>query len=117
MDERVAEQPYAPSRVDLRAIIAGVGIMVGGVVLSVIGATAVSHYTPSPRSAPNNAVRPRIAGPIQRTAPPLELEAFMREKEERLHGRGVDRATGEPFIPIEEAMKAMAAEAPKGGRQ
>jgi hypothetical protein len=117
MDERVAEQPYAPSHVDLRAVIVGVGIMVGGVAIAVVGATAVSHYAPSPRSAPNNAERPAIAGPVQRTAPPLELESFLREKEARLHGRGVDRQTGERYIPIEEAMKAMAAGSTKeGGR-
>src|SRR5579884_3114361 len=111
MDERSANLPHAPSRVDLVAVGVGVGIMVAGMVLALIGATAVSHFAPSPRSAPNDAQRPKIAGPVQRTAPSLELDAFLREKERRLHGRGVDPRTHEPFIPIEEAMQQMVDEA------
>jgi hypothetical protein len=85
----------------------GVGIMVGAVALAVVGAWVVSSFVPSPRNAPNDATRPEIAGPVQQTAPPLELDAFLREKNERLGGRGTDRQSGESFIPIEEAMKAM----------
>jgi hypothetical protein len=108
MDENAPYLPHAPSRVSLVAIAAGIGIMVGGIVIALIGAWAVSRWVPSPLSAPNNAERPRIAGPVQRTAPSLELQSFRREKDERLHGRGVDRQTGEAFVPIEEAMKSMA---------
>ncbi len=108
MDEKAAYLPHAPSHVDLKAIAVGVGIMVGGIAIAIGGAWAASRFVPSTLSGPNNAERPRIEGPVQRTAPPLELEAFLREKNARLHGRGTDRATGEPFIPIEEAMQAMA---------
>ena len=107
MDEKAALLPHAPSVVDLKAVLAGVGVMVGGIAIALGGAWAASRFVPSPLAAPNNAERPRIAGPVQRTAPKLELEAFLREKNARLHGRGVDRSTGEPFIPIEEAMQAM----------
>lgn len=117
MDERSAELPHAPSTVDLVAIGVGVGIMVGGIGLAILGAWIVSLFVPAPREAPNNAERPAIAGPVQRTAPSLELEAFLREKDQRLHGRGVDRATGETFIPIDEAMKSLAGAAKgEGGR-
>jgi hypothetical protein len=115
MDEKSANLPHAPSMVDLPAIGVGVGIMVGGMVLAVIGAAVVSAYAPSPRSAPNNAERPTIAGAVQRTAPPEELAAFLHEKQLRLNGRGVDAKTGEPFIPIEEAMRAMAAASARTG--
>jgi hypothetical protein len=114
MDEQSALLPHEPSRVSLGAIASGIGIMVGGVALAVLGALAESHFAPSPRSAPNNAGRPRIAGAVLRTAAPLDLEAFLREKEARLHGRGIDRATHEPYVPIEEAMRAMAGEPAKG---
>jgi hypothetical protein len=103
--------------VALPAIAVGIGIMVGGMILAVIGAYVVSLYVPSPRSAPNDAVRPKIAGPVQRTAPSMELDAFLKEKEARLHGRGIDPQTHGPFIPIEEAMKAMVDEARHGGRR
>ena len=117
MDDKAAYLPHAPSMVDLLAVGVGVGIMVGGIVLAIVAAWWVSMFVPSPRSAPNNAERPEISGPVQRTAPSEELDAFLREKNLRLHGRGVDRATGEPFVPIDEAMKAMAAPAQgEGGR-
>ncbi|HZZ93788.1 MAG TPA: hypothetical protein VFE23_14600 [Usitatibacter sp.] len=109
MDEKAPYLPHAPSIVSITAIGVGVGIMVGGIALALAGAWTVSRFVPSPVNAPNNADRPRIMGAVQRTAPPLELDAFLREKNERLHGRGVDRQTGEAFIPIEEAMKTMAA--------
>jgi hypothetical protein len=112
MDENAPYLPHAPSNVNLVAVLAGAGIMVGGIAVALAGAGLVSRVVPSPVSAPNNAERPEIAGPVQRTAPSQELEAFLREKNARLHGRGVDRATGEPFIPIEEAMKSLAADRP-----
>ena len=114
MDENAPYLPHAPSIVNLVAVSAGVGIMVGGIALAVLGAWAISRFVPSPVSAPNNAQRPAIAGPVQRTAPSEELDAFLHEKDLRLHGRGVDRATGEPFVPIDEAMKAMAVAPPRG---
>ena len=76
--------------------------------LALAGAWTASRFAASPLAAPNNAERPAIEKPVQRTAPTLELEAFLREKNARLHGRGIDRTTGEPFIPIEEAMRQMA---------
>lgn len=114
MDENAPCLPHAPSHVNLVAVLAGVGIMVGGIGLAILGAWIASHFVPSPVSAPNNAERPAIAGPVQRTAPSQELDAFLHAKSLRLHGRGVDRATGEAFVPIEEAMKAMAGGQPQG---
>jgi hypothetical protein len=114
MDENAPYLPHAPSHVNLVAVLAGVGVMVGGIALAILGAWIASHFVPSPVSAPNNAERPAIAGPVQRTAPSEELDAFLHEKNLRLHGRGIDRTTGEPFVPIEEAMKAMAGGQPQG---
>ena len=116
MDERSANLPHAPSRVSLPAVLGGVGIMVGGILIAIAGAWAASRFVPSPTSAPNNAERPEIAGPVQRTAPSQERDAFLAEKNQRLHGRGTDRDTGEPFQPIGEAMKARAAQAPEQGK-
>jgi hypothetical protein len=111
MDEKAAWLPHAPSHVSVRAIVAAVGIMAGGVVLALAGAWIVLHFASSPAGAPGNAEPPRIVGPVQYSAPALERQALMREKRARLHGRGTDAQTGEPFIPIEEAMRALADEA------
>jgi len=108
MDDQAPYLPHAPSVVSLVGVGVGVGIMVVGIALAVLGAWALSLFVPSPRSEPNNAERPAIAGPVQHTAPSQELQAYLRDKNRRLEGRGVDRATGEPFIPIDEAMKSMA---------
>jgi hypothetical protein len=112
MDEKAPFLPHAPSVVSVLAVLAGVGIMVGGIALALVGAWVVSRFVPSPLDSPNDATRPAIMGPVQLSAPSLELQAFKREKSERLNGRGIDARTSEPFIPVEEAMKAMAAAAP-----
>lgn len=111
MDEKAAWLPHAPSHVSLRAIVAAVGIMAGGIVLALAGAWIELDFAASPAGAPGNAEPARIAGPVQGSAPPLEREALLRDKRARLHGRGTDAHTGEPFIPIEEAMRALADEA------
>ena len=111
MDEKAAWLPHAPSHVSLRAIVAAVGIMVGGIVLAVAGAWIELGFAASPAGAPGNAQPPRIAGAVQYSAPALEREALMREKRARLEGRGTDARTGEPYIPIEEAMRTLADEA------
>jgi hypothetical protein len=111
MDEKAAWLPHAPSHVSLRAIVAAAAIMVGGIVLALAGAWIELGFASSPAGAPGNAEPPRIAGPVQYTVPALEREALLRDKRARLHGRGTDAQTGEPFIPIEEAMRALADEA------
>lgn len=75
MDER-----HEPSAVDLRALGVAAGIIAGGIALAVTVPWLLLARSPSPASAPNNAEPPRIAGPVQRTAPRLEREAFEREK-------------------------------------
>jgi hypothetical protein len=111
MDEKAAGLPHAPSHVSLRAIVAALGLMVGGVVVALAGAWIELGFAASPAGAPGNAEPPRIVGPVQYSAPALEQEALMRDKRARLHGRGTDPQTGEPFIPIGEAMRALADEA------
>lgn len=116
MDEKSALLAHAPSHVDARAIGVAVAIVAGGIALALLGAWAELPFAASPANAPNNAERPNIEGPVQQTAPRLEREALLREKRARLEGRGVDPKTGEPYVPIEEAMKAMvdAAQAGRG---
>ena len=75
MDER-----FEPSHVDLRALGVAASIVVGGIVLAVTVPWAIVAHAPSPANAPNNAQAPRVAGPVQRTAPRLEREAYEREK-------------------------------------
>ena len=111
MDEPSARLAHEPSPVRVGAVAVGVATMIGAIVLALAAAAALTAGAVSPRGAPGNAQRPRISGAVQRTDPSSELAAFLREKRARLEGRGVDAATGEPFIPIEEAMKAMVDEA------
>ena len=75
MDER-----FEPAGVDLRVLGIGAAIVLGGIALAVTVPWALVARAPSPVNAPNNAVPPRIAGPVQRTAPRLEREAYEREK-------------------------------------
>jgi hypothetical protein len=107
MDESAASVAHEPSHVRLGAVGIGTALAVVGIVLALAAPWLVIAHGASPVNAPNDAVQPRIAGPVQRTAPPLELEALMREKSARLHGQGVDPATGRAYIPIEQAMREM----------
>lgn len=75
MDER-----HEPSHVDLRRLGVAAGIVAGGIALAVTVPMAIVARAPSPANAPNNAVPPRIAGPVQQTAPGHEREAYEREK-------------------------------------
>lgn len=75
MDER-----FEPAGVDLRALGIAAAIVLGGIALAVTVPWAIVYHAPSPANAPSNAEPPRIAGPVQRTAPRLEREAYEREK-------------------------------------
>jgi len=114
MDDESARLPHEPSVVRVGAVATGVAAMVGAMLLALAAAAVLSSGVPSPRGSPGNAERPSIAGAVQRTAPPLELAAFRREKRARLEGRGVDPDTHEAFIPIEEAMKGLVADSARG---
>ena len=78
MDDR-----HEPSTVDLRRLGVAAGIVAGGIALAVTVPWAIVARAPSPANAPNNADKPRIAGPVQQTAPRLEREAYEREKGRR----------------------------------
>ena len=52
MDEKAAGLPHAPSHVSLRAIVAAVGLMVGGVVVALAGAWIELGFAASPAGAP-----------------------------------------------------------------
>jgi len=75
MDDR-----HEPSTVDLRRLVIAAGIVAGGIALAVTVPWAIVAQSPSPANAPNNATMPRIAGPVQQTAPRLERETYERGK-------------------------------------
>lgn len=110
MDEHAARRAHAPSKVSLRAVIAGVAVMASGIAVAIVLATIVSARVPSPRAAPNNAERPEIAGAVQRTDPASEREALVAAQRQRLASSGVDPHTHKRYIPIEEAMRILARE-------
>ena len=102
------DERRTPSNVNVRAALAGVGVMAGGIAIAIALATIVSSRVPSPRAAPNNAERPAIAGAVQRTDPAAEREALTAAARRRLASSGVDPKTGRRYIPIEEAMRILA---------
>jgi len=54
---------------------------------------------------------PRFPGPVLQPSPQVDMEAFYAEEMERLNGTGwQDRAAGKVHIPIDQAMRAVAAE-------
>jgi len=71
---------HEPSHVDLRRIGVAAGVVAGGIALAATVPWLIVANAPSPANAPNNAEKPRIAGPVQPTAPRLVREAYEREK-------------------------------------
>jgi len=108
MYDAAARRAHEPSHVRLPAVAAGIGVMAAGIIISLAAATFVASRVPSPRSAPNNAVRPKVEGPMQLTDPRGEREALQAEKSRRLQSAGVDEKSGARHIPIDEAMRVMA---------
>lgn len=103
-----AKTPHEPSRVSIPALAAGFGTIAVGIAVSLIGGWLLLASTGTPPNAPENAMRPRIEGPVQETNSPDVLAAYRREQAGRLNGYGRDPATGAIHIPIDQAMRILA---------
>ena len=93
--------------ISLKGIGAGIGVIMAGIVIAVCVPWAVIVLTRAPANAPNDAAKPRLAAPVQETAPFDDIAAFRREKTQRLESYGVDAQTGRVHIPIERAMELL----------
>ncbi len=111
-----------PADVNFPGVLAGVGVVLGGIAVALASAWFVTVDTGVDRGAPGNGRPPAIAGPQLQSAAHTELQAFLEEKNRRLEGYGwVDRRAGRVHIPIEAAMRLLAGQKPpaaggKGGR-
>ena len=91
--------------ISVRGVAVGALIVLCGIGASLLFAWAVVAGSDAPAEGPNGAVPPQIAGAMLQTAPHGTLEEFLRQKRTRLEGAGPDH------IPIEEAMRSLAARA------
>jgi hypothetical protein len=80
MDEHAESAGHAPSGVDLRALAVAAAIVAAGIAIALAAPWLVLARVPSAMNAPNNATRPAIDGPVQPTAPALELQAYRESK-------------------------------------
>jgi hypothetical protein len=115
MADTHAALPHERSEVNLRAIGVGVGTVAGGIAVALVAPWLFIAHGPAPANAPNDAVKPRLAAPVQETSPLAEIAAYRRGKMQRLESYGVDAATGEGHIPIERAMALVAAQSQRAG--
>ena len=95
------------SDISLRGIAIGVAIIVAGIAVSVLAASWLVRHVDAPGTGPSRGEPPKIEGPRLQTAAPQDLQAFLREKNERLSstGRVDDRHV---HIPIDRAMRILA---------
>ncbi|HSN20075.1 MAG TPA: hypothetical protein VLS49_05325 [Usitatibacter sp.] len=100
----------------LKAVGAGLGVIVLGIAIAVGVPWAVIGLSGTPSFAPNDASMPRIRPPVQETTPERDMAAFRREKMERLESYGVDPVTGRVHIPIERAMRMLVERSKAEGR-
>jgi hypothetical protein len=98
-----------------RAIRRGALAIAGGIVLAVASAWWLLHVLgPAENTARPPAV---IPAPRLQPAPQDERAAYFAEKEKRLGSYGwIDRPGGVAHIPLEEAMRLMAARQQQGGK-
>jgi hypothetical protein len=98
--------------ISLRGIGAGVGVIVAGIAIAVGVPWLVIAASSVPSNAPSDAVKPRLQAPVQETAPLEDIAALRRDKMRRLESEGIDPSTGAHHIPIERAMRMLAARSP-----
>jgi hypothetical protein len=107
---------HEPDAVDGRRVVAVAAALVALVALSVIAAALVTrglarHYARPPAAT---SALPATDGPPLEPDPAATLARFRAEKHALLHGYGwVDRAHGVAHIPIDEAMRIVAAQVAK----
>ena len=94
------------SDISLRGIATGVAIIVIGIAVSVGAAWIVAKHVDAPLTGPSRGEPPKIEGAPLQTSAREDLQAFLRETNERLSstGRVDDRHV---HIPIEQAMRML----------
>lgn len=107
---------HEQKEVDARGVLWGAAAIAIGVILAVIAGYLLWRMwgAPSgakPDSGPNTGDVPTIAAPVLQVAPQPERAQYFADKEKQLHSWGwVDQRAGTAHIPIEEAMRMMAAQ-------
>ena len=95
------------SDISVRGIAIGVAIIVSGIAVAVIAARLLVREVDVPGTGASRGELPKIDGPRLQTAAPQDLQAFLREKNERLSSTGrVDDQ--HVHIPIDRAMRMLA---------
>jgi hypothetical protein len=93
--------------ISLRGIAVGIAIIVIGIGLSIAAAWLIARHVDAPLTGPSQGQAPKVEGPRLQTSAREDLQAFLREKNERLSSSGrVDDA--HVHIPIEQAMRILA---------
>jgi hypothetical protein len=98
-----------PERTDIsvRGLAIGVAIVLAGIAVSLGAAALVAARVDAPLTGPSRGEPPKVEGPRLQTAPRQDLQAFLREKNERLSSSGRVDAQ-HVHIPIEQAMRILA---------
>ena len=98
-----------PERTDVsaRGLAVGAAIIVTGIAASLGAAAWIALHVAARATGPSQGEPPKIEGARLQTSPHQDLEAFQREKLQRLSSYGrVDE--GHMHIPIERAMRILA---------
>ncbi len=109
------ERANRADRIKLRAVLWGAVIVAAAIVVAGVSAwVAFVTLRPGHVFGPNEASGPLPAVPRLESAPQIDRVAYFAEKDKRLHGYGwVDRDAGIAHIPVEQAMRMLAA---RGGK-
>jgi hypothetical protein len=95
------------SDVSVRGLAVGVAIILVGIVVAVVAASLLVREVDVPGTGASRGEPPKIEGARLQTAAPQDLQAYLREKNERLSSTGrVDDQ--HVHIPIDRAMRILA---------
>ena len=95
------------SDISVRGLAIGAAIIVAGIAAAVVAASVLVREVDVPGTGASRGEPPKIEGARLQTAARQDLEAFLREKNERLSSTGhVDNQ--HVHIPIERAMRMLA---------
>jgi hypothetical protein len=106
---------HQPDGISVRAVLWGGAAIAAGIVLAAIAAYFLWRHWNAPSGAqafggPNTGNLPAVAQPVLQSAPQQDRERYLAEKRKLTESWAwVDRDAGVARIPVEEAMRIMAA--------
>lgn len=114
---------HQPSGMNVRSVLWGGAAIAIGVMLAALVSYLLWNLWSAPSGAqllggPNTRLRPAVTPPVLESAPQIDRTQYFAEKQKKIGSwEWIDRQKGIARIPVEEAMRIMAARGQDGRSQ